>query len=149
MRFHTDRITTADLYRAAERAGVGFTRLEEHGSRKRDHAFDFILTGSSPRRQNTRGMTDDHAATWDEWGIFLNDLFAVDPNAWTESYHSAEHFIWATGNRYLGFGRLDQHINHKWEFSGRSATGAYMVHECACGAIRRFTDDFEGRVLAV
>ncbi len=151
MRIHTDAITELEARKAARLAGVGFTRFGLHGSRSRDHAFDVILTGSSNRRQNTRGATDDMAATWDEWGIWLGILFNLDP-AMTipAAYESAEHFHWATGGRYKA-GNLrpsTAHANHKWEWTGQSATGSYSVHECECGAIRRFIGHGKFRTFA-
>ena len=138
MRIHSDFVETVDLQKAAHRADVGFTRLGLHGSRTRDHAFDVILTGSSSRNQNMGGS--DKAATWDEWGIFLGTLFALDPHAVAKgAYESGAHFDWATGGRYRdGVLRGTDHKNHKWGWTGSSAGGNYHCHECNCGAIRRF-----------
>jgi hypothetical protein len=138
MRIHSDFIEQIDLQKAAHVSNVGFTRLGLHGSRKRDHAFDVILTGSSPRNQNMGGS--DKAATWDEWGVFLGVLFGLDPKMVTPYYADAEHFDWSTGNRYRG-GDLPasaQHRSHKWEYAGDAITGSYGMHMCACGAIRRY-----------
>jgi len=137
MRIHSDFIEDLDVRKAARRASVDFTRFDLKGSRSRDHAFDVILTGSSSRNQNMGGP--DKAATWDEWGIFLGTLFALDPAMVTPYYESADHFDWATGGRYRdGVLRGEAHQNHKWEWTGSSAGGNYFVHECQCGAIRRF-----------
>jgi hypothetical protein len=136
MRIHSDHLDAREVQKAATLAGVGFTRFSLHGSRSRAGAFDVILTGASPRNQNGGS---DKAATWDQWGVFLSTLFAVDPKMVTPYYADAEHFHWSTGNRYAEFNLADDHVKgHKWEFSGDSAGGGYMVHECACGAIRRF-----------
>jgi hypothetical protein len=137
MRIHSNSIDALEIRKAARLAGVGFTRLSLHGSRSRAFAFDVILTGNSPRNQNGG---DEKAATWDQWGHFLNTLFTLDPAMVTPYYADAEHFHWSTGNRYAGgFDLADDHVKgHKWQFSGDSAGGGYMVHECKCGAIRRF-----------
>jgi len=136
MRMHTSFLETSDLYRAARIAGVGFTRLETKGSRKRERAFDVILTGSSPRNQNFGG--EDKAATWDEWGVFLGVLFGIDPNAVTPYYSCGEDYHWQTANRFVTpLPVSERHTQHRWEFSGRAATGAYAVHECKCGALMR------------
>jgi len=141
MRIHSDSVSELEVRKAATLAGVGFTRFALKGSRSRAQAFDVILTGSSTRRQNFGGP--DMAATWDEWGIFLGHLFGLDPAMVAkDAYASAEHFHWATGGRYRD-GNLrpsTQHPKHTWEYTGQSAAGAYSVHECACGAIRRFGD---------
>lgn len=137
MRIHTS-LTEQDMRDAARLAGVQFERLAQHGSRSRDHAFDFILTGSSGRRGNFGG--DYEAATWDEWGIVLGELFRRDPNAHCgkNSYESGEHFRWVTGGRFDTLTPADQHRNHKWEYSGVVVTGSYHVAECSCGAIQRW-----------
>ena len=137
MRIHSDHLDTLEIRKAATLANVAFTRFTTHGSRTREHAYDVILTGSSPRRQNGG---DDYAATWDEWGVFLAALFMVDQDAFAKgAYESAEHFHWSTGNRYTpGFLLQGQHRLHKWEWAGDSATGSYHMSECGCGAVRRF-----------
>jgi len=135
MRIHSSALSTLEIRKAATVAGVGFSRLSEHGSRKRNGAWDVILHGDSPRNQNGG---DEKAATWDQWGMFLNTLFDLDPVMVTPYYADAEHFHWSTGNRYVNFDRADDHRKgHKWEWAGDSAGGGYMVHECRCGAIRR------------
>jgi len=138
MRIHSDFLEEADVRKAARLAGVRFTRFGLHGSRKRRDggAFDVILTGSSPRRQNGGS---DYAATWDEWLVFLGTLYSLDPKMVTPYYEDADHFHWSTGNRFHGFTLADQHVaGHRWEWAGDTATGSYAVHECKCGAIRRF-----------
>lgn len=139
MRLHSNFLETSDFYRAARTAGVSFTRFETKGSRKRDRAFDVILTGTSPRNQNFGG--EDKAATWDEWGVFLGVLFGIDPEAVTPYYSCGADFHWQTGNRFFWIRPAHQrHRQHRWEWSGRAATGAYTVHECKCGALMRRGD---------
>jgi hypothetical protein len=136
MRIHSDSVDALEIRKAARLAGVGFTRFNLHGSRTRKAAFDIILTGNSPRNQNGG---DEKAATYSEWGHFLNTLYTLDPDLVTPYYENADHFHWATGDRYRGgFDLSTQHRSHKWEFSGEAVTGSYMVHECKCGEIRRF-----------
>ena len=139
MRLHSDHIDPLEIRKAASLAGVSFTRFTTHGSRSKEHGYDVILTGSSPRRQN---QGEDYAATWDEWGIFLGTLYAVDADmlAGRGGYQSADHFHWSTGNRYIPgvLSLADQHRSHKWEWAGDSATGSYHMSECGCGAVRRF-----------
>lgn len=139
MKIHSDHLDALEVRKAATVAGVAFTRFNLQGSRSRANGFDVILTGSSPRRQN--GGTD-YAATWDEWGIFLAALFAVDPAMVTPYYDNAEHFHWSTGGRFLPGNlrpstRCTRKGGHKWEWAGQTATGSYTVHECECGAIMR------------
>ena len=77
MRIHTDNLSGRDLAVAAATAGAYAFQIEPHGSRKRDHAFEVALTGSSPYR-NGRDP-DWKAATWDEWGLFIAALFKLEP----------------------------------------------------------------------
>lgn len=120
MRIHTDKLTTGDFYDAARKAGVTIDRNGMHGSRSRAHAFDFILSGSSNRRQNFGG--DGQAATWDEWGIFLSWLFAVDPDATVPGvYDGLGEFERKTFARFSeGDHPVDMPVhhgkNHRWEF---------------------------------
>lgn len=135
MRIHTSA-TLDDIYQAARVAGVGFTGVSRHGSRKASHAFEVGLTGSSSHRSQWR-QSNCQAATWDEWGIFLAAVFEVDPNASATYYANADDFHWQTGDRFRTLQRVDQHARHKWSYVGESVTGSYWVHECACGAIMR------------
>jgi len=143
MRIHSDSIDELEVRKAARLAGISFTRLDLSGSRTRETAFDVILTGSSPRRQNGG---EDMAATWDEWGMFLGTLFALDPAMVAGpkhgGYECAEHFHWVTGGRFHNFNLADNHVKgHNWHHSGESVTGSYHVAECGgkngCGAIMR------------
>jgi hypothetical protein len=137
MRFHTSELTPLFIRKAATQAGVTFTRFEKRGSRSRDDAYDIILSGSSGRRQNGG---EDEAASWDQWGIFLNALYIVDPDMIAgQNYECADHFHWVTGDRYHELTLAQQCRSHDWNYDGSVATGAYMVHSCSkCGAIRRF-----------
>lgn len=119
MRIHTDTLTTGDFYDAARKAGVTIDRNSMHGSRSRVRAFDFILSGSSNRRQNFGG--DGQAATWDEWGVFLSWLFAVDPSATTQPYDGLAEFERKTFSRFSeGDVPVDMPVhhgkNHRWEY---------------------------------
>jgi hypothetical protein len=132
MKIHTDRITREDMYRVLPN-GVSFYRLNDCGSRSRDHAFDFILEGTSGRMMNFGN--NGQAATWDEWGIFLARLFAIDPNAHTgkHGYKDYADFHWQTGHRYRHLKEEDQHKNHKWKYNGIP-----FENTCKCGAVRRW-----------
>jgi hypothetical protein len=138
MRIHSDSLTHDDIHKAARIArvsygGGGFTK---HGSRKRKHAFNVLLTGESRRRPNggSRGAGDDYAATWDQWGVFLAVLFDADPNMVTPHYADAAEFHQRTSNRFDSDGSLraidsdsgessefwpaDAHGDHTFRFSG-------------------------------
>ena len=136
MRIHTDTLTISDIYAAASKAGVGLERDTEHGSRKRKRAFDVILTGDSPYRINQRGWDNPHAATWDQWGIFLAELFRRDKDmigGW--AYADARDFHQKTYQRFnvrTGITSPSDrryHRVHRFEWTGYRP-------ECTCGAAR-------------
>lgn len=140
MRIHSDILTARDIYRATSARGMTgvYAEVTSHGSRKRHHAFNLMLTGTSSRRPNSgnRGAdSDDYAATWDEWGMVLAELYAIDPNMDATYYASADDFHWKTGGRFYSLTAVDQHGRggHRWEFDG-----VPREHECKCGAVRRF-----------
>src|SRR4051812_48960247 len=106
MMIHTS--FTRDAILAAGRlAGVRFERLDQSGSRTHPRKFDVILSGSGGR---ANFGADHQAATWDEWGIFLNWIFWSDPNARAAGYYEdRERFRWATGNRFDTLAPAQQH----------------------------------------
>ena len=124
MRIHTDKLATADLLAAAGKAFVQFERLDVKGSRSHHHAFDVLLSGSSPRRAQ---RNDFYAATWDEWGIFLAEVFSRDPGARADRYADAESFHRITGDRFRSLTHAQQHRSHRWEWNQGEGS-------CACGA---------------
>lgn len=144
MRIHTDTITLDDIHEAARLARVSFETLSEHRSRKRRHAFEVKLLGSSPSRPNSghRGAdSDEYAASWDEWGIFLAHLFSNDPLAVTPYDQSGAFFHWRTGNRFAALRWEDQcRPRHKWGIGHLSYRG-YSEATCdkGCGAVTRWT----------
>lgn len=139
MRTHTDTISSTDIYaatRAAGMTGVSVT-FTSHGSRKRDHAFNVNLTGTSSRPLNTgkygADQSGDTAATWDEWGMFLAHLYSVDPNMDATYYADAADFHRQTGDRFRTLNATDQCPNHNWNHV-QSIGG----HECSKCSARRF-----------
>lgn len=123
MRIHTNKLTWIDLRQAADKAGVTLLRDSEHGSGTHARAFDVILSGSSARAVNpgtaryaARGREAERAATWDEWGVFLGELFRQDPSIKCWAYESAADFHAQTGNRFRAFLPVaDRCPRHRWE----------------------------------
>ncbi|WP_176561903.1 hypothetical protein [Mycolicibacterium palauense] len=141
MRIHSNVLTEQHFYEAAIAAGVTVVGVHRHGSRSRERAYDFGISGSG-RSGGQWGHRDYKSATWDEWGIFLAHLFEVDQDAHTgkHGYLSADHFHWVTGDRFRYLTPDGQHKRHNWlsgDHRGTSATGSYWVQSCACGAIQR------------
>lgn len=129
MRIHSDKLTLLDMKEAAVIAQVWFTRNTLHGSKKRHHAFDVILAGNSTHKQNGG---DNYAATWDQWGIFLSELYRRDPEMVCNAYPSLDIFNYATGYRFNTLTVDNQHKRHKWENAGPY----YSI--CECGAEQRW-----------
>lgn len=140
MRIHADKLTEQDIRDAAKIAGAGVYRLGRHGSRSRDHAFDVIIEGSGRTGTRYGQNAEMIAATWDEWGIALAEMFRRDDSITIPPYyHDVEHFHWATTDRFRTLTAADQCIRHRWVPQGRSAGGAYAVSDCPkCGAHQRW-----------
>lgn len=154
MRIHTDNLTTGDLMDAAKIARVEID-WTSHGSRSRDHAFEVRLTGESRRRPNSGqyGATRDaYAATWDQWGVFLAELFQRDATATIPSaYRDGEAFANHTGDRsgapevvmtadgyaeeFKSYGwPEDAHGDHRWEHAGRGREqSCTSARQCGAG----------------
>lgn len=141
MRIHSDTLTLHDLSMATSAAGMRGVYLlgntpRVHESRSRARAYEVRLGGNSPYR--TQGDRDVNAATWDEWGIFLADLFRRDMKMVSPYYLSLDHFVWTTAGRFTTLQWPDQHKRHQWVYEGRCVTGAYDVHVCKkCSARTR------------
>jgi hypothetical protein len=143
MRIHTSA-TLADVREAGKVARVEFVTLTEHRSRSRERAFEVILTGESSRTRNWHNQ--GKAATWDQWGVFLGHLFAVDPKARCWAYDGAHDFHYKTACRFVDrsadvdyatepvFWPADAHGDHSWEHSPVTGT---TCRRCSARQIRR------------
>lgn len=136
MRIHSNVLTAEDIRKATTARGMKGVRLDgftTHGSRKRERAFEVKLTGNSSHRPNggTRGANsenDEYAAQWDEWGIFLEELYTLDPDMVTPYYKDWEDFGYQTAWRFENLTAEQTHKRHKWEFA------APRQFTCKCGA---------------
>jgi len=113
MRLHSDTLDGMAVRGALESArdagriswSVGFMTLDTKGSRSRARGFEIRLEaepGDGHRRTNTgtRGAGDYYAATWDEWGYFIAELFALDPAAIFGGYDGAADFHAQTKGKF-------------------------------------------------
>lgn len=143
MRIHSSVLSSEDIYAAAKLAGVGLHRMAPHGSRSRSRSFDVILEGDGKSSGNSGrwGASGDYrAATWDQWGVFLGEVFRRDPAAMVPRvYLSADHFNWATADRFRKAETpADTHVRHRWNYDGTSPMGYYTVQHCQkCSAVTR------------
>ena len=102
MRIHTKHLTRDDLVRAKPEGS--YIEITEHGSRKRDHAFEVKLYAEPGKDRHgiTRrfktggayGTTDGRhrALTWVEWGDWMVELFKIDPGAIIGKYEGWREF---------------------------------------------------------
>ena len=138
MRFHTDKITYADLYKAAKLADVYIETATLHRSKKREHAFEISLRGNSRRRPNFYNGDGQYAATWDQWGVFMGYLFDIDKEMILGRGEDYERFTFRTVGRFdlwwdepIPF-PLDH--DHVFRYDGRPRMQACKK----CGAIQRW-----------
>lgn len=114
MLIHTDVLTRRDFMEALP-PGVSIDECEELGSRSRQRAFQVRLVvwdggkgTSHPYRRNTghHGAEDSDleamqwAATYDEWGVWLDELFTRDPEMIAGQYKGKGHYHELTERRY-------------------------------------------------
>ncbi len=119
MRLHTNTLKENDIYVAlnnAKDAGkidrlVQFETLEDKGSRTRERAFEVQLgwygekvKGDGRRWKNTgnNGADSDgcYAATYDEWGWFIAELYRLDSALVFGHYKDRATFNTMTKNAY-------------------------------------------------
>ena len=141
MRIHTDTLTYADMHRAARDLPEVFVTVTPHGSRKRDHAWELVLSAAprKGRRHRNNGRTGadtfEAAAYWDEWGIVLSNLFRIDPNMTCWAYDGAKDFHHKTGDRFRNVTALEIHPHHRFD----TYDPATQTRSCKCGASRTWT----------
>ena len=91
MKLHSDTLAEQDIYAAAKVAGVSVWELGRiRRPRKRANGWNLYLMGSSPYRSQATGQS---AATWDEHGVFMAELYKRDPGLAIAYYDSLEHFL--------------------------------------------------------
>jgi hypothetical protein len=123
MRLHSNILRYSHIHSALEAAkaagkvdrSVQFETLDDKGSRTRDHAFEVQLgwygnkvAGDGRRWKNSgnRGAnsydngTGVYAATYDEWGWFIAELYRIDPNLVFGHYKDRATFLTMTKHAY-------------------------------------------------
>lgn len=112
MRIHTDNDLSLSL--AARTAGVSLAYVKQHGSKSRARAYEVALNGSSPYQCAHRtAESGDKAATWDEWGIFLDALFDQDPHLIAGPYKGRNDFLDQTLAAVEANERYEQAVGRK------------------------------------
>jgi hypothetical protein len=121
MRLHTDKLQYVDILRALTASwetspdGGGYHAdvVERKGSRTRDHAFEIALVGLSSRHKRARAWgekrasgyyldrsSNPRAASYDDWGYFIAQLFKLDPDAVFGPYKGVDDFNAQTKHRF-------------------------------------------------
>jgi hypothetical protein len=90
MKLHSDILTKEDIYEAAKIASVTVWDVREFKARVRKTGWEIFLSGSSSHRSQA---TQQPAATWDEHGLFMADLYKRDPELRIAFYKSLDHFL--------------------------------------------------------
>lgn len=128
MKIWSDKLSRGDIFAAARKAHVDITRWEKSEARKRALRWDIALSGDSASMQ---GNGDGYrAATWDQWGIFLADLFETDPNLTTEYYADREAFHAITDDRFTTLTYEQSHRKHDWRYMPIGRTMHYACNGC-------------------
>ncbi|WP_331757982.1 hypothetical protein OG225_41795 (plasmid) [Nocardia sp. NBC_01377] len=142
MKLHTNTIELPAITQAATKAVAAVVDAHRRPSHTHDHSFDVTLSGDGNLGRQSGTLTY-REATWDQKGITLAALFEVDETlAVPRTYPDAASFHWATFDRFRTLAAADQHILHRWSYSGRGVTGfyAYVAWACTCGARLRRLD---------
>lgn len=144
-------ITSRDLWHAEQRAEMTLANLRFGKSRHADIHTTVSFNGyggatRSNRRPNERQSSGEYAATWDQWGILLSNLFAIDPRMKVGSYahpyyDGVDDFHWQTFDRFKRVFTLSDltgfHGDHSFRFSGVPG-----VAQCRkCPASRQWLDN--------
>lgn len=121
MKIHSDVLTYDNISDATHAAGMTgvYADIIERGSRSRTKGFDVKLTGTSNRNQNPgtgRNRDVEKAATWDEWGMFINALYQIDDDAIVGPYKDLYDFESKTVGRFESLTAPYAHGNHRWEY---------------------------------
>jgi hypothetical protein len=104
MRLYSDKLTEADIYDAARKTGVIVWECARfQRPRVRANGWNLYLMGTSPY---TSQATGERAATWDEHGLWMAELYKRDPNLRVSWYRDLAHFVQVTRDeRDCGYNR--------------------------------------------
>lgn len=100
MKIHSDILTIIDLQAALHtptRIAEVYGEFMQVGSRSRSRGFIVKLTSSDETRPHKSGFANadtrnERAASWDDWGIWMDRLFDLDPNAIIGQYNGRDDF---------------------------------------------------------
>lgn len=91
MKLYSDKLTNDDVTAAARKAGVTLADAKTiRRPRVRRYGWILHLSGSSSYRSQATG---EPAATWDEHGVFMAELYKRDPKLRIAFYRDLQHFL--------------------------------------------------------
>lgn len=148
----TTEVTPTEFYTAARNARMHTENTRHFQPRGGGFGISFSGYGSdevhSHRRPNDRGRNGwgAYAASWDQWGVLLANLFAIDPDMVVGSvkhptYDGAEHFHRLTDGRFRDVVTLDDlpdfHGDHTFRYRPELGSMSSSVHACTkCSALQ-------------
>lgn len=102
MRIYSNKLSRSDIRDAAQEIPQVLHEIRHTFTPRRTFAwgFDVVLFSSRLEGRASAGMPGWIAATWDEFGIFIDKLFAIDPDAKIAGYDGREDFIAKTTDDY-------------------------------------------------
>jgi len=95
MQVRSNIITARNIHDAVQ--GIDHVYIDDDGvkvSAGRDGrvCYTLYLEGYGDRHVRARNMRDGHAATWDDWGVFIKRLFLIDATAKIAHYDGLHQF---------------------------------------------------------
>lgn len=137
MKIHTD-LTAADMETALDRSRIEGASLlmQEKRSRSKARRFDIYFDAEPMKGRRLSQHYDDGrqvtGVTYDEWGLFIEQVFLMDEGAKVGPYENRDRFRDITDYRFDNLRWEDQHPRHKFELNT-----ATMGFECTgCDAIK-------------
>lgn len=136
MKIHTN-LTAADLRAALDASGIQNASLLMQEKRSRSHARRFDVYFDAEPMKGRRQSQHYHdgrrvtGITYDEWGLFIEQIYRRDPDARVGPYKDHGHFMGITDWRFTDLRWEDQHPRHRFELNRD-----HMGFECDCGAIK-------------
>lgn len=125
----SDTLTSEQIDDAAAKARVNvFDAALSLRANKRAKRWTIYLSGDSPYVNGHDSSRP--AATWDQWGIFLNALFETDPNMTTANYKDRDTFHAITDDRFATLTYEQSHRRHDWRWMPIGRVPHYACNGC-------------------
>lgn len=135
MKVYSTIIDRHDLYGqllGIEDVGVDADGVREFTPRRGGNGFELYLEGYGERHRRARNGRDGHAATWDDYGVWIDRLFHLDPNAEIAFYKGRDAFIDST-SRYRATGGKapwlteDVGLPYRWPDAAQKASDDALI----------------------